>query len=140
MTDILTFTGELPTRSPETAPFWDAANQGVLLLQKCNDCQKFQYHYRAHCSHCFSVDIADYPSAGEGTVWTFSTVYKNSTPHFTDQTPYAVGVAQMEGGVLVFGSIHGIDPEAVEIGLPVNVAFAKAEDGQMIPVFVAEPQ
>jgi uncharacterized OB-fold protein len=132
-----TWTGQLPGRTPETAPFWEACNRGEFLLQRCNSCSKFQYHYRAQCSHCWSSDIADFPSSGEGTVWTFSTVYKNNTVHYKDSTPYVVAVVELEGGVKVFGNVLECDPEAVEIGMPVTLSFSRAETGQMIPVFVA---
>jgi uncharacterized OB-fold protein len=132
----LTWSGLMPTSTPETAPFWDACNRGVFLLQKCNACGKFQYHYRAHCCHCMSTDIADYESTGKGTVWTFSTVYKNANLG-KGHGPYVVGMVELEGGTRVFGNILGIDPEEVHIGLPVEVAFSKSENGQHIPVFVA---
>ena len=131
------WTGQIPGRTPETAPFWDACNRGEFLLQRCRDCSKVQYHYRAQCCHCWSSDVEDFASSGEGTVWTFSVVYRNNTRHYKDSTPYVVAVVELEGGVKVFGNVLGCDPESVVIGMPVGLSFSKAETGQMIPVFVA---
>lgn len=131
------WTGKLPGRTPETAPFWEGCNEGVFLLQRCRRCDQVQYHYRAHCSHCWSDEIEDFPSAGKGTVWTCSTVYKNNSPGYRERTPYSVAVVELEGGVKVLGNVVDGDPEQVYIGMPVELRFSRAQTGQMIPVFVA---
>jgi uncharacterized OB-fold protein len=126
------WTGFLPVTTPETAPFWEAANKGVFLLQKCPDCGKTQYHYRALCSHCWSDNVEDFPSSGRGTVWTYSVVYRNNTPGYKEKTPYVVGLVELEGGVKVVTNIIGGDPEAVTFGTKVEATFAKAESGQRL--------
>jgi uncharacterized OB-fold protein len=130
------WTGQLPSVTPETAPFWEACNREVFLLQRCESCSKFQYHYRAQCSHCWSGDVADVPSSGTGTVWTFSVVHRNNTRAYRDRTPYAVVIVELEGGVKVFGALVEGDPESVEIGMQVSLRFARAGTDQLIPVFV----
>ncbi|MGD6741796.1 Zn-ribbon domain-containing OB-fold protein [Streptomyces sp. BH106] len=129
------WSGFLPVPTPETAPFWDACNEGTFLLQRCRDCGKTQYHYRALCCHCWSDQVDDFASSGKGTVWTCSVVYKNNTPGYVDKLPYVVGLVELEGGVKVFGNILGDAPEAVDIGTAVEITFAKADNGQMIPLF-----
>lgn len=89
------WTGFLPASTPETAPFWNAANEGVFLLQCCPDCGETQYHYRALCCHCWSDRIEDLPSSGRGTVWTYSVVYKNKTAGYVEKTPYVVGLVEL---------------------------------------------
>jgi len=134
-TETTPWTGWVPTTTPETEPFWRAANDSVFLLQKCPDCGKVQYHYRALCSFCWSESIEDYPSSGRGTVWTYSVVYRNSTPGYLEKVPYVVGLVELEGGVKVVTNIIGGDPEVVTFGTEVEVTFAKTEAGQNIPLF-----
>ncbi|MCR2811325.1 MULTISPECIES: Zn-ribbon domain-containing OB-fold protein [unclassified Microbacterium] len=129
------WTGWLPTTTPETEPYWKAANAGVLLLQKCAACARTQYYYRAHCSHCWSSEIEDLPSSGRGTVWTFSVVYRNATPEYNEDVPYVVGLVELEGGVKMLSKIVGGDPEAVDFGTPVQVIFARSPSGQNVPLF-----
>ncbi|GAA4013473.1 Zn-ribbon domain-containing OB-fold protein [Streptomyces plumbiresistens] len=129
------WTGFVPVSTPETAPFWNACNEGVFLLQRCLDCGKTQYHYRALCCHCWSDRVEDFASSGQGTVWTYSVVYRNNTPGYSDKLPYVVGLVELEGGVRVFGNVVGGNPEDVTIGTRVEVTFAKAANGQMIPLF-----
>jgi uncharacterized OB-fold protein len=129
------WTGFVPVATPETAPFWDACNEGVFLLQRCRNCGKTQYHYRALCCHCWSDQVEDFASSGRGTVWTHSVVYRNSTPGYADKVPYVVGLVELEGGVRVFGNVLGDSPENVTIGTQVELTFARTAGGQMIPLF-----
>jgi uncharacterized protein len=129
----------LPTKCPETAPFWEACNQEKFIIQKCQDCGKPQYHYRAMCCHCWSDNVADLPIAGTGTVWTYSVVNKNLTPAFAAWGRYAVGVVELPEGVRVVSKIDTDDLDSLAIGAPVNLKFALATDGQKIPFFSTRP-
>lgn len=132
-TDV--WTGFVPAITPETEPYWRAANDGVLLLQRCPDCGKFQYHYRALCSHCWSDKIEDYPSSGRGKVWTYSVVKKNKTAGYVEKVPYVVALVELEGGIKFVTNVLGPDPDAITFGTDVELTFAKTEGGQSIPLF-----
>jgi uncharacterized OB-fold protein len=136
-----TWVGRLPSRSPETDPFWDACNRNVFLVQRCRTCRKTQYHYRAICAHCWSSDLEDIEASGRGKVWTYSVVRRNRSPVFAEKVPYVVALVELEEGVAVFGNIVECDPDVVTIDQDVTLAFTVAEDGQHIPVFrLAEAQ
>lgn len=130
------WTGQvLPTVCPETAPFWDACNQSKFIIQRCDDCGKPQYHYRAACSHCWSDAVKDVPIVGTGKVWTYSVVNKNLTPAFAAWNRYAVGVVELPEGVLVLSLLDTDDPDSLAIGKHVDLKFKRAENGQNIPYF-----
>jgi uncharacterized OB-fold protein len=135
ITETMNWTGFLPTTTPETKPFWDAANEGVFLLQRCRDCRQVQYFYRALCAHCMSDQVDDLPSSGRGTVWTYSVVYRNRTPGYSENVPYVVALVELEGGVKVISNVITDDPEAVTFGTEVEVLFAEAKNQQSIPLF-----
>jgi uncharacterized protein len=131
-----TWVGRLPSRSSETAPFWDACNRNIFLVQRCRDCGKTQYHYRAICAHCWSSELEDVECTGHGTVWSFSVVRRNRSPVYAEKVPYAVVLVALDEGVSVFGNLaDGEDLDQIEIGRDVTLAFTVAEDGQHIPVF-----
>ena len=134
------WTGPLPTEVNETAPFWSACDRGEFLIQRCRDCNQVQYHYRAICAHCWSDNVDDLPIAGDGTIWTFSVVQVNRSPQFASWGVYATGVVELPEGVKVISRIVCDDPHSLKIGDPVQLAFAKAETGQQIPIFVAAGQ
>lgn len=126
-----------PTYTPETKPFWDAAAQGRFVVQSCRACSQWQYPYRGFCCHCWSSDI-ETRQATRGTVFTHSTIFRNDTPGFEDDAPYAVAMVQLDdagGGLMVMTNIVGCAPEEVHIGMPVQVTFRDSVDGRQIPVF-----
>lgn len=129
------WSGLLPTMCPETQPFWDACNENKFLVQKCSDCGKPQYHYRAFCCHCWSEAVNDVEISGHGTVWTFSVVNRNLTPAFSSWGRYAVGVVELPEGVKVVSKLEADDVDSIRIGSAVRLEFCKANDGQNIPVF-----
>lgn len=133
----LVWTGPIPTIVNETRPFWDACNRGQFLVQRCRDCRQTQYHYRAFCCHCWSDAVDDLPIAGAGAVWTFSVVRVNRSPQFASWGVYATGVVEVPEGVKIVSRILADDLDRLRIGTPVKLGFARAENGQSIPVFIA---
>ena len=51
------YTGPIPTPTPETRPFWEAARRHELSLQRCRSCGRHIFYPRAACPHCFSADL-----------------------------------------------------------------------------------
>lgn len=121
-----TWNRPLPVASGETKPFWDACNRGVFLIQQCDDCRLFQYHYRGFCCHCWSKNVTDVPIQGTGEVWTFSVVERTRMPGFSELTPYVIAVVELTEGVRVLTNVINCDPASIEIGTPVSLTFVRA--------------
>lgn len=132
---VRVWTRRLPSRSPETEPFWDACNRDEFIIQRCDDCGKTQYHYRALCAHCWSSNVSDVVTSGRGTVWTCSVVKVSRSVAGGGSDPYVVAVVELEEGVKVYANIVDCEPDAVKIGDPVALTWAVAEDGQHIPLY-----
>jgi hypothetical protein len=133
----MTWQRPLPTHTPETKPFWDAANTGRFIVQQCRACQEFQFPYRGFCCHCWSFEL-DEREATKGTVFTHSTIYRNDTAGFAPDVPYVAAMVQLDdegGGLIVQTNIVGCDPDSVHIGMPVEVTFQATVDDQQIPMF-----
>ncbi|MCC8958122.1 OB-fold domain-containing protein [Bradyrhizobium sp. Pear77] len=137
-TKEIVWTGPVPSTVVETKPFWDACNRGIFLVQRCRDCGETQYHYRGFCCHCWSDAIEDLAIEGAGKVWTFSRVLVNRSPQFAQWGVYVTGVVELPEGVKVISRILAENPETIQIGTPVRLAFARAESGQKIPLFVVQ--
>lgn len=56
-----------------TQPFWDAANEGRLLLPQCSTCQRFRWPPGPFCPYCQSQCI-DWVPSGPGFIYTFTIV------------------------------------------------------------------
>ena len=132
---MLEWNKPLPTIAGETKPFWDSCRQGKLLLQKCGSCGEYQFYPRGICADCWSTDIHWIQASGKGTVWTFTVTYQNRTPGFVEELPYVVALVELEEGVKMFTNIVDCDPKGVEIGMPVEVTFVRANDQVTVPYF-----
>jgi uncharacterized OB-fold protein len=117
-----------PARTPETDPFWDAANEERLLFALCHDCGKPHYYPRKVCPFCFSIKIGFTDASGQATIHAFS-LFRRGQP------PYVSAWVILEEGVAVLSNITQCDTDMLEIGTPVQVVFHPANDGQLVPVF-----
>jgi len=60
---------------------------------------------------------------GKGTVYSFTIVYHAYTPAYESEVPYVVAIVELEEGIRLITNIIGCNPEQVQIGVPVELAF-----------------
>ena len=127
-----------PQVEPLTEPFWAAAREGRLVIQRCTDCGAFRHLPHAICGSCQSTAHEWVPSAGRGTVFTYTIVTHPVHPATKAAVPYNVAIVELEdcGGVLVPGNVVDCPPEAVHVGMAVEVVFERVDDEIAIPRFV----
>lgn len=123
----------LPVPDALTQPFWDAAREGRLLLQRCAACGTHQHYPRPHCIHCGAGTPEWVDASGRAVVHTFTVTYRNDAPGFGDETPYVFAILELEEGVRMAGNVLGVDPEAVTVGMAVEVTFVAATPEIAIP-------
>ncbi|WP_029009053.1 Zn-ribbon domain-containing OB-fold protein [Azospirillum halopraeferens] len=126
----------LPIPNTETAPFWDAAREGRLLVQRCRACGEHIFYPRLLCPHCMSDALEWVETSGRGTVYSFTIVHK-APPGFRDEAPYAVGLVDLAEGPRLMTRILADDLDRISVGLPVEVSFTSAGGGIDLPVFRA---
>jgi uncharacterized OB-fold protein len=124
---------DAPDTTPETAEFWNAANEGRLLLRHCDACKSAHHFPRTICPHCGSDATRWIESPGRGVVYTLS-VMRRGTP-----VPYAMAYVTLEEGVTMMTNIVECDLDAIRIGDPVQVTFVAARDGRKVPAFKPAP-
>lgn len=127
-------TRPLPQPTAATRPFWDAARDGRLLVQKCNTCAALQFYPRLFCLACLSQDVGWQQSTGLGTIYTFTVNHRAASEALKTRVPYAVAVVTLDEGVRMMGQVWVADLHAVRIGARVKVAFEHME-GASLPVF-----
>lgn len=126
----------LPRPDALTEPFWRAAGERRLLVQRCSACGSAQFYPRGHCARCFAPDPAWVESSGRGHVHTFTVTHRNQDPAFADECPYVFALVELEEGVLLTANIVGVDAADVSIGMPVRVDFATVTADLSLPQFV----
>jgi len=132
-------TRPLPQATAATRPFWDAAREGRLLVQKCNACAALQFFPRLFCLACTSQDLGWQQSTGLGVIYTFTVNHRASSEALKARVPYAVAVVTLDDGVRMMGQVRAADLSAVHIGARVKAGFEHLE-GVSLPVFeLVEP-
>lgn len=124
----------MPVRAEPQSPFWEGCARNELLLQRCSACGTFRHPPSAVCPNCLSAHHAWVPSSGRGTIYTFAVVRQALSKAWEDKVPYTVAVIELEEGPRFLTELVGIDPDAVRIGLPVEVTFTQ-RDGATLPLF-----
>ena len=124
----------IPTAAQNTQskPFWDAAKQGKFLIKKCNSCNEVHWYPRNLCPFCFSDDTVWQESPGEGVIYTYSIMHRN-TP-----VPYAIGYVTLDEGPAVLTNFIDYDADTLKIGARVKVKWTSTGEGNP-PVFTFAP-
>lgn len=125
----------VPDVTPETAPYWEGAVEGRLLLSECQDCGLVYHYPRAFCPDCFSDAVEWLEADGEGEVYSYSvTRTMNGWPE--EDLPLVVAYVELDEGPRLMTNIHA-DPNTVDVGTRVTVQFEETKtDNVAIPVFV----
>lgn len=117
-----------PQANAETARFWQAANEGTLLIKTCMDCGESHYYPRAFCPFCFSGRTEWQPVSGRGTIYSYSVARRAAVP-------YALTYVTLEEGPPIMTNIVDSDFDAIRIGQSVRLVFKASENGQQVPMF-----
>jgi len=128
----------LPVRDPVSAPYWEAATRGELVVQECAKCGHRQFYPRAVCTAC-GGDPEWLTCSGRGTVHTFTVIRQNHAKPFRDELPYVVAMVELDEGPRMMGNLTGCEPDEVRIGLPVEVYFVHADEGVAVPFWRPTP-
>ena len=97
---------------------------------RCKACGFICFPPRLVCPRCGAREFETTKLAETGTVLTY-TIIRVPPEGFEDQTPYAVGIAELEDGVKLTAQIVDCDFASLKIGLKVRLEFRKlSEDGE----------
>jgi uncharacterized OB-fold protein len=119
---------------PYAVGFWEAAERGELAMQRCLACGAVQLYPRRRCVTCGSDRLEYVPTNGRGTVYTYSTIYRNPPSDFTDDLPYTLAIVKLDDGPQLLTRIVGCDPESVRCDMPVIAEMMQRGD-RPLPVF-----
>ena len=125
----------IPGRTDLTAPFWEAAREGRLVVQECRSCGQVWHPPLPSCPHCRSDDLGWREATGAGTVYTYTIVRHPTHFAFADKIPYVIALVQLAEGPRMVTAITGCAPDEVRVGLPVHVVFREVSAGVTLPYF-----
>ena len=142
----------LPVPDEQSAPFWEAAARGHLVLARCARCSAVVHPPAPVCPACGSTEpsYAFEPVDGPGTVRSWTVLRQSSLPGFADDLPIVLvdvaldlGDDERDGGgdeVRLIGRlVDGLDAP-LRVGASVTVAFEHLAEGTAVPAFALVPR
>lgn len=118
-----------PQVYPDNQAFWEAANQGSLMLKHCTSCNQPHWYPRPLCPFCGSDQTEFRQSKGTGTIYTLSITRK------AGPIPYAIAYVTLDEGVTMLANIVDCDLDSLRIGDKVRVVFKPSDGGPAVPMF-----
>jgi uncharacterized protein len=122
-----------PAVTQDIAFFFEGAQQGTLLIQRCAQCGTLRHPPRPACASCGSFEWDTVTSSGRGTVYSYVVVHHPQVAGF--DYPLPIAVVELEEGTRLVADLIGVDPADVHIGMPVVAEMVAVDDELTIPMF-----
>ena len=124
-----------PLADAITLPFWQAAAEHRLVVQRCASCGRTRLPPAPVCSACRSADADWEQVSGRGEVYTYTIVHRGVAAGQPLPTIIAVIALEDAGGVRMLSNLVSATPEQVAIGLPVELVWEDMSAELAIPRF-----
>ena len=123
-----------PQASPDglDAPYWEGTRRHELLVQRCAQCQTYQWGPEWICHACRSFDLTWVPVEGRGRIYSWERVWHPVHPALREACPYMVVLVELPGAgnVRMVGNLLGDPMQTVPIGGAVEAVFEDHPDEQ----------
>lgn len=122
-------------RDSWSAPFFDAAARGHLMILHCGDCGESSAPQARRCAVCSSDNIqwVESPGRGEIVTWTTPHVRNNGST----EPAYVVAIVQLLEGPWIYA--HSSPDMTLRAGQLVSIDFSPVTGGESLPVLAARP-
>jgi uncharacterized OB-fold protein len=117
-----------------SAPFFEAAARGKLVLQRCEACATWHFPPRRRCPRCGGVALALAEASGRGVVHSHGRAHRAAHPALRERLPLELVAVDLEEGVRMLARLAAGSPP-VRAGTPVRVEFEPVAEGVALPVF-----
>ena len=119
-----------------TKGFWEAANDGRLVIQNCKACNRLQNPPAPTCSKCSSGDNLEWKEmSGRGKIYNYGVVYDTPVKLLQDEQPFNLAVITLDDdpAIQMYSHLPGTPVDDVPVGASVEVVFEATANGQMVP-------
>jgi hypothetical protein len=124
--------------------FYQYLDEQKLMGCRCKSCGGLHLPPRPLCPACYSDQVEWEQVGGTGKLLAFTTVHIAPTAMieagYGRTNPYCTGIVQLDEGPAISAQIVGVDPsqpEQIEIGAPVRVAFVQRGEGEEERTYLA---
>ena len=125
----------VPARTKATAPYWEAAQRGELVLQHCLACDQPWFPPAEACPHCLAQNFEWRTVSGNGKIWSWVQMWQKYFPGFDEEKPYNVALIELDEGPRLFTNLVECDADELHCEMPVEVVFDAVTDEVTLPKF-----
>ena len=125
-----------PFALPETQPYWDAAAQEQLAIQRCGDCARWYFPPAPVCPHCTSRNVAWEAMSGRATLYSY-VIAANPWPLWERTGPSSVATIALEEGPRLLSTVVDCEqtPAALAIDMPLVATWRAFGGGPKLLCF-----
>ena len=125
----------LPTLTESNRPFWAAARDERLCMQRCKSCQHVRFPISHVCPSCLSYEFEWQDLSGRGVIYSYIVYHQVYSQAFKMDVPYNVAMIQLDEGPRMYSNIIGVPNNVPKIGDAVEVAFESVTPEITLPRF-----
>jgi uncharacterized OB-fold protein len=125
----------LPIPVPESdglsRPYWEGLKREELWVQRCSQCQSWQWGPEWICHHCLSFEVGWARVEGKGRIYSWERVWHPVHPALRQRRdPYIAVLVELPQAdhIRMLGNLLGDPQQTVTIGAPVDVVFEHHAD------------
>jgi len=128
-----------PLANATTLPWWEAAAEHRLVVQRCGDCGHTRHPPAPICPECRGDAVEWLELPGGGEVYTYTIMHRPVAAEMT--LPFVVAVVSLDdsGGLRMISNLVDVDPEGVAIGMRVELVWEDMSDDLAVPRFRPAP-
>ena len=94
---------------------------------KCTKCNELYFSRYVICPNCKSRELEKMTCSDHGKVITYTVIHV-APSRFELQTPYVLGLVELEDGIRLTARITDCNLEDVKVGMPVEVTFRRVRE------------
>lgn len=117
----------------DSAVFWDAAAEHLLVAQRCGGCGALRHPPRPMCPDCRSIEFDAVELSGYGTLYSYAVLHHPQNPAY--DYPVLAALVDLDEGIRLVSNLVDVDPGGIEVGMRLEVTFAPTDDDRAVPVF-----
>jgi uncharacterized OB-fold protein len=125
----------IPVPDELSKPFWDACNEGRLVIQNCTACNRKQYPPQANCRQCGKADNLEWKQVeAKGTIIGYVVQHDTRVVMKKPDQPFNIAVVQLneDPAIKFYSNLPGVPVDDVPVGRGVEVEFIDVGEGQKI--------
>lgn len=116
-------------------PFWEAAKQQKLMLQRCTETGRCFFPPAPVSPFTGRPSWAWVAASGDAELWSFVVFHQSYFPGMRDEMPYPVAMVKLAEGPFLLTNLADMTTAEARIGMKLSVRFPGGPEGFVLPQF-----